>query len=133
MRKLAMGMLIGGMILVGAAACSTAPSTSSATSGAPPATDITGTWTGTWVFEPSSVGNGTATIKWTQNGNQVKGALDIQGPHRGRAGFANGIISGNDIQITGPDATGWLKVSGNEMTGTINGVVPANVKLRKVP
>lgn len=129
MRKVAMGMLIGGMMLVGAAACSTAPS---ATSGAPPATDITGTWTGPWMFEPSTAGNGTLTVKWTQNGSQVRGTLDIQGPHRGRAGFTNGIMSGNDIQITGPDATGWFKVNGNEMTGQINGVMPATVTLRKV-
>jgi len=126
MRKIVMGMLIGGMMLVGAAACSTA------TSGAPPATNITGAWTGTYVFEPSSAGNGTVTINWTQSGSQVKGTLDIQGPHRGRAGFTNGIMSGNDIQITGPDASGWMKVNGNEMTGLINGVLPATVKLRKV-
>jgi hypothetical protein len=62
------------LILVGAAACSTAPS---ATSGAPPASD-------------------------------------------------------SDIQITGPDATGWFKVNGNEMTGQINGILPATVTLRKV-
>ena len=129
MRKLAIGMLIGGLMLVGAAACSTAPS---ATSGAPPASDITGTWTGPWMFEPSSAGSGTLTVKWTQNGSQVKGTLDITGPHRGRAGFTNGIMSGNDIQITGPDATGWFKVNGNEMTGQINGVMPATVTLRKV-
>ena len=129
MRKIVMGMLIGGMMFVGATACSTAPS---ATSGAPPATNITGAWTGTWMFEPSSAGSGTITINWTQSGSQVKGTLDIQGPHRGRAGFTNGIMSGNDIQITGPDASGWMKVNGNEMTGLINGVLPATVKLRKV-
>jgi ABC-type glycerol-3-phosphate transport system substrate-binding protein len=90
MRKVAMGMLIGGMMLVAAAACSTAPS---ATSGAPPATNITGTWNGTYVFEPSSAGNGTVTVNWTQSGSQLKGTLDIQGPHRSRAFVINGIMS----------------------------------------
>jgi hypothetical protein len=128
MRKLAMGMLIGAMMLVGAAACSTAPS---ATSGAPPAANVTGRWTGTYVFEPSSAGNGNLIVEMTQSGSAVKGTLDIQGPHRTRAYVLNGTMSGNDIQIIGPDITGWMKVSGNEMTGLINGVLPTRVTLRK--
>jgi hypothetical protein len=40
-------------------------------------------------------------------------------------------MSGNDIRITGPDATGWMKVNGNEMSGEINGILPARLTLRK--
>lgn len=130
MRKFIIGILIGGMMLVGVSACSTAPSTKAA---APPATNITGSWTGTYVFEPSSAGSGRLTINWTQSGSEVKGTLAIEGPHRGRAGMVNGIMSGNDIQITGPDASGWMKVNGNEMSGLINGILPARVTLRKAP
>jgi hypothetical protein len=129
MRKFSLWTLIGG-VLLGAAAC--ASSGTSSTSGAPPASNVTGRWAGNWEFEPSSAGNGQAVVNLTQNGSQVKGNIEtLSGPHRGRAGFFNGIMSGNDIQITGPDATGWLKVSGNEMTGLINGVLPARLTLRK--
>jgi hypothetical protein len=129
MRKLSLWILIGG-VLLGAAAC--ASSGASSTSGAPPASNVAGRWAGPWVFEPSSAGNGQVSLSITQDGRQLKGTIEhIEGPHRGRAGFFNGIMSGNDIQITGPDATGWLKVSGNEMTGTINGILPARLTLRK--
>lgn len=129
MRKLSLWILIGTVVLA-AAACASNGTTS--TSGAPPASNVTGRWAGTFVFEPSSAGNGEATVNITQDGKNVKGTLEtISGPHRGRAGFFNAIMSGNDIQITGPDFTGWLKVSGNQMTGTINGILPANVSLQK--
>ena len=130
MRKLSLWILIGG-VLLGAAAC--ASSGTSSTSGAPPASNVTGRWAGNWEFEPSSAGNGQAIVNLTQDGSQVKGNIEtLTGPHRGRAGFFNATMSGNDIRITGPDATGWLKVNGNEMTGLINGVLPARLTLRKV-
>jgi ABC-type glycerol-3-phosphate transport system substrate-binding protein len=68
MRKLVMRLLIGGLILTGAAACGTAT-----TASAPSASNVTGRWTGTYVFEPSSVGSGIATVNFTQSGNQLKG------------------------------------------------------------
>jgi hypothetical protein len=40
-------------------------------------------------------------------------------------------MSGNDIQVTGSDASGWLKVNGNNMTGQINGILPARLTLKK--
>jgi ABC-type glycerol-3-phosphate transport system substrate-binding protein len=129
MRKLLLWILIGGVAL-GAAAC--ASSGTSTKSSAPPASNVTGRWTGTYVFQPSSAGNGLATVNFTQNGNKVQGNLDVQGPHQYQAAVINGIMSGNDIQIIGPDITGWMKVNGNEMTGLINGVLPAQVALRKV-
>jgi hypothetical protein len=80
----------------------------------------------------SSAGSGQLVLDLKQDGSQVKGTVEsVVGPHRGRAGFFNGIMSGNDIQITGPDATGWLKVNGNQMTGQINGVLPARLSLKK--
>lgn len=129
MRKLSLWILIGGVLLGLAACASSGPSTAS---GAPPASNVAGRWAGPWVFDPSSAGSGEVTLSITQDGRQLKGTIEhIQGPHRGRAGFFNGVMSGNDIQITGPDATGWLKVDGNQMTGTINGILPARLTLRK--
>ena len=128
MRKLAMRLLTGGLILTGAAACGTA---TSSTASAPPASNVTGRWTGTYVFEPSSVGSGIATVNFTQSGNQLKGTLDVQGQNKMRPSEITGIMTDNDIQITGPDITGWMKVSGNEMTGMIHGKLPARLTLRK--
>jgi hypothetical protein len=130
MRKLWGGILLGVLVLTLGACASSGPSTAS--SGAPPASNVTGRWSGPWVFEPSSAGSGEVSLNITQDGRQVKGTIDhIQGPHRGRAGFFNGTMSGNEIQITGPDVTGWMKVDGNQMTGTINGILPARLTLRK--
>jgi hypothetical protein len=128
MRKLVMRLLIGGLILIGAAACGTA---TSSTANAPPASNVTGRWTGTYVFEPSSVGSGPATLNFTQSGNQLKGYLDVQGQNKIRPSEITGIMSGNDIQITGSDFSGWMKVSGNEMTGLIHGQLPTHFTLRK--
>ena len=135
MRKLVMRLLIGGLILTGAAACGTA---TSSTASAPPASDVTGRWTGTYVFEPAAVGNGIATVNFTQSGNQSKGTLDMQGPNTIRPSEITGIMSGNDIQITGPDISGWMKANGDEMTGLIyifvaarHGQLPARFTLRK--
>ena len=120
MRKLTLWILIGGVVL-GASAC--ASSGTSSTSGAPPASNVAGRWAGSWVFDPSSAGSGEVTMSLTQDGKQVKGTLEtVSGPHRGRAGFFNAIMSGNDIQITG-DLTLSLRAErsddGNGRTYTI--------------
>jgi hypothetical protein len=128
MRKFLVWMLLLGGVALGAAACASSGAQSTS---APPASNVTGRWAGTYVFEPSSAGNGQATVDWTQDGSKLKGNLAIQGPHRFNPVVINGIMSGNDIQITGPDATGWMKVNGNQMTGLINGVLPARVTLTK--
>ena len=129
MRKLFSWTLLVGLVFMLGACASSGTST---TGGAPPASNVTGRWAGNWVFEPSSAGNGQITVSMTQDGSQIKGTVEsVVGPHRGRAGFFNGTMSGNDIRITGPDATGWLKVNGNEMTGQINGILPAQLTLKK--
>jgi hypothetical protein len=129
MRKLVVWMLLFAGVALGAAAC--ASSGPSSMSGAPPASNVTGTWSGTYVFEPSSAGNGLATVVLTQDGSNVKGKMNIQGPHRFAPAVINGVMSGNDIKVTGPDLTGWMKVNGNQMTGLINGILPARVTLTK--
>ena len=128
MRKLVVSMLLFAGVALGAAACASSGSSSMS---APPATNVTGTWSGTYVFEPSSAGNGLATVVLTQDGSNVKGNMNIQGPHRFAPAVINGVMSGNDIKVTGPDLTGWMKVNGNQMTGLINGILPARVTLTK--
>ena len=129
MRKVVVWMLLFTGVALGAAAC--ASSGSSSMSAAPPASNVTGTWSGTYVFEPSSAGNGLATLVLSQDGSNVKGNLSVQGPHRLAPSVINGVMSGNDIRVTGPDLTGWMKVNGNQMTGLINGVLPVRVTLTK--
>ena len=129
MRKLVVWMLLFVGIVLGAAAC--ASSGSSSTSAAPPATNVTGTWSGTYVFEPSSAGNGLVTLVLAQDGSNVKGNMNVQGPHRFAPAVINGVMTGNDIKVTGPDLTGWMKVNGNQMTGLINGILPVRVTLTK--
>ena len=129
MRKLVMWILLFAGVTLGAAAC--ASSGSSSMSGAPPASDVTGTWSGTYVFEPSSAGTGLATLVLSQDGSNVKGNLSGHGPRRFAPATINGVMSGSDIKITGPDLTGWMKVNGNQMTGLINGVLPVRVTLTK--
>ncbi len=129
MRKVVVWMLLFAGVALGAAAC--ASSGSSSMSGAPPAANVTGTWSGTYVFEPSSAGNGLATLVLSQDGANVKGNLNVQGPHRFAPAVINGVMTGNDIRVTGPDLTGWMKVNGNQMTGLINGILPVRVTLTK--
>jgi hypothetical protein len=128
-----MRLLIGGLILTGAAACGTA---TSSTANAPPASNVTGRWTGTYVFEPATEGSGIATVNFTQSGNQSKGTLDMRGQKAMRPSEITGIMSGNEIQITGHGISGWMKVSGDEMTGLIflaagHGQLPTRFTLRK--
>jgi hypothetical protein len=111
--------------ILGGAACATSP-------GAPPSVDVTGNWSGTWFFEPSSVGNGMVSARLTQEGSRVTGELTVSGPARTRPSRFEGIVSGDDIRIVGSDATGWLKVKGDEMTGQVNGVLPAMVTMKRV-
>ena len=44
----------------------------------------------------------------------------------------NGVVSGDEIRMLGPEATGWLKVKGDEMSGQVNGVLPAMVTMKRV-
>ena len=130
MRKTVVWMLLFAGVALGAAACASSGSQSSM-SGAPPASNVAGNWAGTYVFEPSSAGNGLVNLVLTQDGPNVKGNMNIQGPHRFAPAVINGVMSGNDIKVTGPDLTGWMKVNGNQMTGLINGVLPVRVTLTK--
>jgi hypothetical protein len=74
---------------------------------------------------------GLATLVLAQDGPNVKGNLNVQGPQRFGPAVFNGVMSGNDIKVTGPDLTGWMKVNGNTMSGLIEGNPPARFTLQK--
>ena len=112
------------MVLLGVSACATGGPA------APPSADVTGTWSGPWVYEDPSVGNGTATFVFKQTGANVTADVRVVGPTRAHPTSMTGVISGNELRITGQGA-GTLMVKGDEMTGTVLGALPARVTLKR--
>ena len=100
------------------------------TPAAPPGVDVSGTWAGTWSYEHPSLGNGTLKGTFKQDGSNLRGDFDVTGPVVNRTANIIGFVSGNEIRLSQP-ASGTLTVSGNEMSGRINGLNPATVKMRK--
>ena len=117
-----LGLLIGTVLLAGAA-CATAPAVA-------PSVNVTGNWAGTWAYENPSVGTGDIRGTLNQDGNKVTGNFNITGPVVNRVAIVTGTIAGNEIRLTSP-ATGNLTVSGDEMTGAVNGLNVAKIKMRK--
>ena len=101
----------------------------------PPSVNITGDWVGTWVFEPAAanVGGGQVAMTLRQRDDAwATGDLRITGETVNRPPTAiEGVVTGNEFRISGPNAYGTLTVSGNEMSGLIQGILPARVTLRR--
>lgn len=116
---------LGAILLLGlaAAACATTPA-------APPILDVGGVWIGDWEFDPPSAGGGMLSMTVTQAGTDIRGTVEVtgRGPNRPR-NFA-GVLIGNEIRLTAP-FIGTLQVNGNEMTGEIQGVLPAKLAARR--
>ena len=111
-----------------AAACTTTTTTTSD----PQILDVRGVWIGDWQFEPASAGRGIFTMTLTQNGTDVAGAVQLTGLDRTSPTTVTGVLKGDEIHLTGMASTGILKVSGNQMTGTLQrGEQPARVVARR--
>jgi len=54
----------------------------------------------------------------------------VTGPVLNHVAILSGDVSGNEIVLSYP-ATGRLTVTGNEMNGIVNGLLPLKVTLRK--
>lgn len=118
-----LGILLATVMIVGSG-CATTPA-------APPSVNVTGSWAGTWAYENVTNGSGTLRGTFKQDGANLAGNFEVTGPVINRA--ANniiGFVSGNEIKLSQP-STGSLTVTGNEMTGWINGLNPAKVTLKK--
>jgi hypothetical protein len=109
----ALGAIALGLTML-AAACTTAPPSG------PQIPDVRGVWIGDWEFEPASAGRGVFTMTLTQNGTDVSGAFQLTGLDRTSPTAITGVLKGDEIHLTGMASTGILKVSGNEMTGTLD-------------
>ena len=109
----ALGAIALGLTML-AAACTTAPPSG------PEILDVRGVWIGDWVFEPASAGRGIFTMTLTQDGTDVAGAVQLTGLDRTSPTTVTGVLKGDEIHLVGMASTGILKVSGNEMTGTLH-------------
>jgi len=120
-------LLIAGVMMLGVA-CATAPPPP------PPSVDVSGTWEGNWEAFESSAGGGGIRGVFRQDGATVYGNFEIQnqGPSPISRTYVSGVVRGNEMQLLAP-TEGLLVVDGNEMRGTIQGIMAARIKLRRQP
>jgi len=121
-------LLIAGVMMLGLA-CATAPSAPP-----PPSVDVSGTWEGSWEALERSAGGGGIRGVFRQDGATLYGNFEIQtqGPNPISRTYVSGVVRANEIQLLAPNE-GLLVVDGNEMSGNIQGIMAARVKLRRQP
>ena len=121
-------LLIAGVMMLGVA-CATAPSPPP-----PPSIDVSGTWEGTWEAAERSAGGGGIRGVFRQDGATLYGNVEFQtqGPNPISRTYVSGVVRANEIQLLAPNE-GLLVVDGNEMSGNIQGIMAARVKLRRQP
>lgn len=115
------GLLLAS-VMIAAAACATAAPA--------PTVNVSGPWAGTWSYENPSLGGGDLRGTLQQDGDKLSGRFDVTGPVVNRTANLIGFVSGNEVKLSQP-SSGTLSVTGNEMTGWINGLNPAKVTLRR--
>jgi len=118
-------LLMIGLVALGGAIFASAPS---AQTGA----NVSGKWAGTWAYKNASLGSGQVTMTLTQTGSKASGDMVVTGTPVPRSGAVNVMLSGSDVYVVYPTGfTGYLKLSGDEMKGEIDGMNPANVVLKR--
>lgn len=126
--KVLSGILIA-LVTVAAAGCA-----GKMESAAPmaPTVDVTGKWTGTWASITPGLGQGFIEMTLKQTGSQYSGDLKATGTATDPSGPTEGIVSGNEVRILRPTGlTGRLTVQGDNMRGTVQGLVAGNVTLTR--
>jgi len=103
----------------------------SASNTTPPSVDVSGKWAGTWVFRNPSMGSGEVLVDLKQSGAKATGHLTVTGDTTADPTYFEGIVSGSTIILNVPYLSGTLDVRGDEMKGVVNGIMPANVSLRR--
>ena len=97
-----------------------------------PTVDITGKWVGTWVATNPGLGSGQIEMTLKQTGSQYSGNLLVTGTRTDPSGFTQGVVSGNEVRVMQPsNLTGSLTATADSMTGILDGVVAANVTLKR--
>ena len=109
---------------------------------APPSVDVSGQWVGTWsLHSPTKgypqVGYGDISMTLQQSSAEVTGNLiatgDLMVPGSPTAMPTSfeGTVRGSSIILKSPHSSGLLEVRGDEMSGVIGAIMPANVSLRR--
>jgi hypothetical protein len=118
-------LLLVGFVVLGTAVFAGAPS-------AQTKPNLSGKWAGTWAYQQATLGSGQIEMTLTQKGTKANGNMVVTGAPVDRSGAVNLMISGNDVYLIYPTGfTGYLKISGDEMKGQIDGMNPANVVLKR--
>lgn len=118
-------LLLVGLVVLASAVCTSAPS-------AQTKPNLTGKWAGTWAYQQASLGSGQIEMTLTQKGSKATGNMVVTGAPVDRSGAVTMILNGNDVYLVYPTGiTGYLKVSGDEMKGQLDGMNPGNVVLKR--
>ena len=113
--------LLTGGLMVAVSACAPMPSLP------PPTVDVSGTWVGKWSALQES-GGGDLRGTFLQDRANLHGQFEIYNPNLKRT-YVSGRVSGNEIQLFAPEE-GSLVVSGNEISGTFQGI-RGRIELRR--
>ena len=100
------------------------------THGAAVGENVTGKWQGTWMCDSIGLGGGQIVMDLQQTGAQVTGNVLVTGPSVNRPTTIQAVVSGSEMKIEGR-IPGTLTVSGDTMTGVVDGVVSANVTMQR--
>ncbi len=126
MKSLSAVMVVLVVLAAGGCAGGVGPATTA------PTVDVTGKWVGTWVASNPNLGSGAVEMTIKQNGSQYSGNLLVTGTATDPSGATQGVVSGNEVRILQPsNMTGSLTVQGDSMSGNVQGVVAANVNLKR--
>lgn len=118
-------LLLVGLVALGGAICASVSS-------AQTRPNVSGKWQGTWVFQNTSLGSGQIVMTLSQTGSKATGNMVVTGAPVDRSGSVTMMLSGNDVYLVYPTGiTGYLKLSGDEMKGQLDGMNPANVVLKR--
>jgi hypothetical protein len=112
--------------MLASAGCATAPP-------APPTVDVTGVWAGTWVTQ-NQKWSGRVEMTLEQKGAEVTGSLVMTGTARNYSGpIVRGSVSGTEYRLllTTGQLSGYLTVSGDDMTGIVSSSGPMDMKLHR--
>ena len=119
-------ILLGLLVLAATGCASVGPPTLA------PTVDISGKWSGTWVATNPSLGSGAIEMTIKQTGSEYTGNLLITGTATDPSGFTQGVVSGNEVRVLQPTSlTGRLTAQQDSMSGILDGLVAANVSLKR--
>jgi len=121
------GILIG-VVMVAISACASVPPP------APPSVDVSGTWEGTWTAFEGPSGAGDVRGVFRQDGATLYGNFELRDQNNPaiRRTYVSGVVTGSEVRLFAPNE-GNLIVNGDEMAGSVQGIVRAQVRLRKQP